>query len=322
MTPQRQKQRKRRKSRSNHILIGLIVVLLLLLAAVVAIALRLARPQETPDPTPGPTQTDAPTDPPTDPPLEGWQTVNGQRYYYINGIAQTGWQKLDGQDYYFLSDGRMARGTVKIDGVNHFFSSEGIPFIVVNPWNYIPSDYVLDLVDLPKEYGEGKIQRACYDALIQMIADCNAAMKAQNIYTEAFVVSGYRSHERQTNNFNNKINTILQENPGMSREEATRLAATVIAVPGTSEHELGLAADIIDTQLWSLTEAQADLPAQKWLMENCWRYGFILRYPAGTTDSTGIIYEPWHYRYLGKPLAEEIHRSGLTVEQYLESISS
>ena len=330
MTPQR--TRRRKKNRTNRTLLGLISVLVLLLAVAIVVAVGLPGAAPQPNPTNPPTDppTDAPTDaptepptePPTDPPLNGWQTVGSQRYYYIDGTPLTGWQNLDGQNYYFREDGTMARGTVVIDGKNHFFSSQGIPFIVANPWNYIPEDYVLDLVTLPKEYGEGQIQRECYDALIQMIQDCNAAMRAQNIYTEAFMVSGYRSHERQTNNFNNKINTLMQQNPGMSREEATRLAATVIAVPGTSEHELGLAADIIDTQLWALEEEQANLPAQKWLMENCWKYGFLLRYPANSTDSTGIIYEPWHYRYFGKDIAEEIHFSGMTVEEYLVSISS
>lgn len=325
MIPQR--QRKRKMNRSNQVLMGLIVLLFLLLVIAVTIALQLPGEQQDPDPTTGLNSTDAPTDPPTEPPtqplLNGWLEQSGQRYYYINGTPHTGWLTLDGQDYYFLSDGTMARGTVQIDGVNHFFSSEGIPFIVVNPWNYVPEDYKLDLVDIPAEYGSSQqVDRSCYDALIQMLADCNAAMKEQNINTSVYVVSGYRTLERQTNNFNKKVNQLLQDNPGMTREEAEKKAATVIAIPGTSEHHLGLAVDVIDTQLWSLTDAQADLPAQKWLMENCWRYGFILRYPKDAIDSTGIIYEPWHYRYLGKALAEEIHHSGLTVEQYLDSLSS
>jgi D-alanyl-D-alanine carboxypeptidase len=63
------------------------------------------------------------------------------------------------------------------------------------------------------------------------------------------------------------------------------------------------------------------MPAQIWLMENSWQYGFILRYPNGTTESTGIIYEPWHYRYVGKELAKELHESGLCLEDYLHQLS-
>jgi D-alanyl-D-alanine carboxypeptidase len=108
---------------------------------------------------------------------------------------------------------------------------------------------------------------------------------------------------------------------GMTEEDARREAATVIAVPGTSEHQLGLAVDIIDTKLWALEEEQENLPAQKWLMENSWRYGFILRYPKDRIDSTGIIYEPWHYRYVGTDVAKEIYDSGMTLEEYIESLT-
>ena len=109
-------------------------------------------------------------------------------------------------------------------------------------------------------------------------------------------------------------------NKGYSREEAEKIAATISAIPGTSEHQLGLAVDIIDTQIWDLVEAQENLPGQKWLMEHCWEYGFVLRYPKDGRESTGIIYEPWHYRYVGKELAAELHELGLTVEQYLDSL--
>jgi D-alanyl-D-alanine carboxypeptidase len=110
-------------------------------------------------------------------------------------------------------------------------------------------------------------------------------------------------------------------NNGYSREEAERIAATVSAIPGTSEHQLGLAVDIIDTGIWGLVQEQEDLAGQQWLMENCWRYGFILRYPKNKTDETGIIYEPWHYRYVGIELAEELRECGLTLEAYLAALS-
>ena len=84
---------------------------------------------------------------------------------------------------------------------------------------------------------------------------------------------------------------------GYDAEEADQKAATVVARPGTSEHELGLAVDIVDASYQQLDEGQASTPVQQWLMEHCWEYGFILRYPDGKSDLTGIIYEPWHYRY-------------------------
>ena len=94
-------------------------------------------------------------------------------------------------------------------------------------------------------------------------------------------------------------------------------AAKEVAVPGTSEHQLGLAVDIIDTNNWNLDESQESMPTQQWLIANSWRYGFILRYPNGTTNITGIIYEPWHYRYVGCQVAKEIYERGITLEEYL-----
>ena len=90
-----------------------------------------------------------------------------------------------------------------------------------------------------------------------------------------------------------------------------------MAVPGTSEHQLGLAVDLVDNHNWSLDESQASMPAQQWLIKHSWEYGFILRYPGDKGELTGIIYEPWHYRYVGKEAARVIHQQGLCLEEYL-----
>ena len=95
-----------------------------------------------------------------------------------------------------------------------------------------------------------------------------------------------------------------------------------VAVPGTSEHQLGLAVDIIDSNYGYLDDYQASMPTQKWLMEHCWEYGFILRYPEGTTEITGIIYEPWHYRYVGVEVAMEMKQLGVTLEEYLGAVQN
>jgi D-alanyl-D-alanine carboxypeptidase len=109
---------------------------------------------------------------------------------------------------------------------------------------------------------------------------------------------------------------------GLSKTEAKKKAATVVAVPGTSEHQLGLSVDIIDASLYSLERKQETLPAQRWLMENSWKYGFVLRYPEDKVDITGIIYEPWHYRYVGTEVARELYESGLTLEEYIENLTT
>ena len=209
----------------------------------------------------------------------------------------------------------MATGKVEIAGNTLFFTSQGKTITIVNPWNPIPEDYTPNLVPLGMEISvEGsQIDKSCYDALVQMIADCNKECP------QVCVVSSYRTQEYQANAYQRKVQFYLDQ--GYSQADAEKEAATIIAVPGTSEHQLGLAVDIIDTRLWALEEEQADLPAQQWLMENSWRYGFILRYPKDKIDETGIIYEPWHYRYVGVELATELHDLDLTLEAYLQNLT-
>ena len=105
---------------------------------------------------------------------------------------------------------------------------------------------------------------------------------------------------------------------GYSEDEAKIEAGRLVAVPGTSEHQLGLALDIVDISYQILDEKQEDTPAQQWLLENSWKYGFILRYPKDKTDITKISYEPWHYRYVGEKAAKEIFDRKICLEEYLE----
>ena len=130
-----------------------------------------------------------------------------------------------------------------------------------------------------------------------------------------WICSAYRTMEKQTDLYNNKVSRLQAE--GLSYEEAYRQAGTVVAYPGTSEHNLGLAADIVAKDYQLLDDKQAETPEAVWLKENCWRYGFILRYPTDKTGETGIIFEPWHYRYVGKEAAREIMEQGICLEEYL-----
>ncbi len=268
-------------------------------------------PETTAEPT-----TVVTTEPTTVPVITGWVEENGSRYYYDSeGNPVTGWLELDGSTYYFRQDGTMATGEVIIDGTACHFTSQGKRVILVNPWNYIPADYEPDLVSLTSAHGvQGSmVDKSCYDALIAMIDDCNKECP------KAYVVSSYRTHQNQVDNYNRKVQYYV--NQGYDYETAKLEAATIIAIPGTSEHQLGLAVDIIDTRLWSLVREQETLPAQKWLLENSWKYGFILRYPSSKIDVTGIIYEPWHYRYVGKELAAELHELNITLEEYIHSLT-
>lgn len=179
--------------------------------------------------------------------------------------------------------------------------------ILVNPWNSLPEGYEPQL-ELISE--EESVDTRCADALRQMMADCEAEGNAP------YICSGYRTMQKQEYLYNNKIYRLIAE--GVDEAEAPAIAARSVAVPGTSEHQLGLAVDIIDYFYPNLDEGQEDTSTQQWLMENSWRYGFILRYPNGKSDITGIIYEPWHYRYVGKECAQEIYELGVTLEEYLE----
>ena len=248
--------------------------------------------------------------------VTGWQEVEGERYYLDeNGVVVTGWLQQDDGLYYLKEDGTMARGCLQIDGVNRYFTASGHNIVMVNPWNYVPEDYEPDLVKLDKfaNYSDMYIDRDCYDELVAMLTACRSEC------SRAVVVSAYRTHEFQTKNYQRAVKQFLDR--GYDQEEAQRLAAQEVAVPGTSEHQLGLAVDIVDVNYPYLTEKQEDMPAQKWLMEHSWEYGFILRYPNDKTSVTGIIYEPWHYRYVGKELAKELTDLGLTLEEYLDALT-
>ena len=270
-------------------------------------------PTETEPPITEPPETEPPETEPveTEPDLSGWEESDGQRYYRDkNGDLHTGFLTLDGDRYYFHPDGRMARGKVEIEGIGtRYFTSTGKEVVLVNPWNFVPEEYEATIVTV---YGM-KMADVCKKPLQRMLADCEAAGY------NAVVVSAYRTHEYQEGLFERRIQRFIDQ--GLSREDAEREAAKRVAFPGTSEHELGLALDIVDESYQNLNERQETTPAQKWLMANAWRYGFILRYPNGTTEHTGIIYEPWHYRYVGKELAQELHDSGLCLEEYLEQLT-
>lgn len=147
------------------------------------------------------------------------------------------------------------------------------------------------------------------DALEQMLSDCRAAGLSP------LICSSYRTQEIQEKLFNNRVNRYIEQ--GYSYEKAVELAKTSVAYPGTSEHQLGLAVDIVSLHYQILDEGQLKTKEQQWLMKNCWRYGFILRYPQNKSDITGVIFEPWHYRYVGVDAAKEIMEKGITLEEYL-----
>ncbi|MBR2000907.1 MAG: M15 family metallopeptidase, partial [Firmicutes bacterium] len=107
---------------------------------------------------------------------------------------------------------------------------------------------------------------------------------------------------------------------GMSQADAEAKTATEIIEPGASEHKLGFAVDQVAKYYKHLEDDQAETAENKWLLTNCTEYGFILRYPQGKQDITGIKYEPWHFRYVGEAAAREIMEQGICLEEYLDEL--
>lgn len=170
----------------------------------------------------------------------------------------------------------------------------------------LPEDF--EVPELTKLRGGHAIDSRAYPALQQMMDDCRAAG------LNPVICSSYRTYDKQEELFRKKVNTLLKQ--GYSQEEAETEAARWVARPGTSEHETGLAVDIVDKSYQLLDEKQAETPVQQWLMAHCAEYGFILRYPVEKSDLTGIGYEPWHYRYVGVEAAKEISERGICLEEY------
>lgn len=189
--------------------------------------------------------------------------------------------------------------------IQQLSNTSGWQLTLVNPWNSILEDTEISLMQLKN--GQSVDER-CYPDLQEMMDDCRAAG------LEPYITSSFRSWDKQVQLFNNKVSRVTAQG---SNDPMTD-AAKEVAIPGTSEHQLGLALDIVDKNHPALDSSQEDTDVQKWLMENSWKYGFILRYPEGKSEITGIIYEPWHYRYVGKEAAKDIYKQGLCLEEYLE----
>lgn len=132
------------------------------------------------------------------------------------------------------------------------------------------------------------------------------------------ICSAYRSYDDQKAVFNETMQDWI--NQGSDYFDAYAETKKSVAVPGYSEHAMGLALDIVSEEYQDLNDKQADTEEAKWLAANGYKYGFILRYPSDKESVTGIVYEPWHFRYVGKDAAKEITEKGITLEEYLDVV--
>lgn len=179
--------------------------------------------------------------------------------------------------------------------------------LLVNPWNSLPEGFSVQTVTLDSGL---RVDERCYPDLQAMMDACRAAGLSP------VICSAYRTQADQESLYQAEVERKLSK--GYSQDDAEAEAGKVVAVPGTSEHQLGLAVDIVDVSNQLLDESQEHTEVQQWLMEHSWEYGFILRYPNEKSGITGIIYEPWHYRYVGREDAERIHAADVCLEEYLE----
>ncbi len=245
----------------------------------------------------------------------GWVEIDGGRYYMgSDGREQTGWITLDGKSYYLSDKGTLPPGWHAIDGMYYLIDEYGAQVtgdvvavaadqdfpidercaIVLSKDQPVPDDWEVFPICFEDDWS---IDVRCYTELLQMLADC----RVEGI--ECGINSAYRSAQDQQEIWDNRVARYMQEED-MTEEAAVKRVRREVAVPGYSEHQLGFAVDIDGLQ------------AHAWMEENSWKYGFIQRYPQDKKSVTGTIYEPWHFRFVGKELAKELYESGLCMEEY------
>ncbi len=194
--------------------------------------------------------------------------------------------------------------------------------LLVNAENPLPEDY--DTIIRETVDGE-------YKYLKEIPAELRGPLEVKDIHIEVHpyitamvsaaraegidlnVRSPFRTYQQQKDTFEREVADVKINNPSATREELEAIAATEVARPGTSEHNTGLCADFNTT-----SRNFEDTPMFDWLQKNAADYGFILRYPEDKQDITGVIYEPWHWRFVGINTAKEMNKLGMTLEEYVE----
>lgn len=168
--------------------------------------------------------------------------------------------------------------------------------MIVNKYNYLEKDYVPELVEVEKDYGKGKAEKEAYNYFKKMVDEA----KKDNIILKS--VSFYRSYDTQKSLYNT-----------YSKRDGQKKADEYSARAGHSEHQTGLAVDINTS---SSKDKFENTKEYTWLINNSYKYGFILRYPKNKTNITGYKYEPWHFRYIGIESATKIYQEQITFEEY------
>ena len=286
-----------------------LIALVVLIAAVVLVIVGVSK-KEKPEPDPDPVTdvqtpddgqtTDDPTttgdpgdtdDPGTTENPNGGQTVS-EPYIDASGLLQ-----YPTAGHYVQADSYQGGGEAPWN------------LLLVNDWNPLPAGYDSD-VTFSTVSGGKQVDSRIIDAVNRMLNDAAAYDLA--------VVSAYRPKEEQNTLYWRKVKQYTDK--GYSDLEAQKVGGTIVKRPGFSEHNCGLAMDVGGSGDYTLEQTFANTPAYAWLIEHCADYGFILRFPEGKEDITGVIYEPWHYRYVGEEAARYIMDNDLCLEEYLAQV--
>ena len=233
------------------------------------------------------------------PQVEGEYDINKSGDYKLYYIAEdTSSNKTKEEFILHIKEKNIEKQIISNDnqGTTSFTTAKGFKGVTKNGVTYIDGYLIVNKTyTLPSSYGNG-LTNATTEAFNNM----QAAAKADGL--NIYISSGFRSYTYQKTLYNNYVN-----------RDGVVAADTYSARAGHSEHQSGLAFDVN-----TINDSFANTEEGKWLNDNCYKYGFILRYPKGKSDETGYQYEPWHFRYVGVELAEKLYNNGnwITVEDY------
>lgn len=228
----------------------------------------------------------------------GWEEIDGKQYFFDDSghLCLDRWVQDGEYRYYIFGNGSYATGPTVIDGKTHYFTPKGIEVILVNAINPLPEDLQQTFVNVV-DYHD--VDSRCYDALTRMLADYEETVGVEYTFNSA-----YRTWAEQTAILEYRTLEHMRDY-NMTFSQARAKALETVAIPNTSEHQLGFSVDLVGKTI------------NDWLAKHCWEYGFILRYPANKQHITGITNEPWHFRYVGTAVSMDMKDSGLCLEEYL-----
>ena len=191
--------------------------------------------------------------------------------------------------------------------------------ILVNKQNHIDGSYIPDnLIIVADTRKDGRANQQMVETAAKALEAMFIELRAAG-FTDVSVTSGYRSYSYQESLFNSYISRDKARYPDWTDEQVKNHVLTYSAFPGTSEHQTGLCCDMHNLRAADVAFAKKE--AYKWLEENCWKFGFIIRFPEDKVDVTGYSYEPWHYRFVGRYHANAMRQRGMCLEEYVEYLN-